>query len=87
MVLKGAIAKNMIIIIVLLKNLKYKRNPCTQTVIPLFVELKKWNQKSQYLNFVFILNLKIKPQNNPCMESIIQKIDFLQNKNCIFYMF
>ena len=31
--------------------------------------------------FLWIFN------NNPCMESIIQKVDFLKNENCIFSFF
>ena len=38
-----------------------------------------FNQKTNYTFGTWI--------NNPCMESIIQKINFLKNKNCIFPFF
>ena len=44
------------------------------------------------LKFVCHIDVKTKSKykksvHNPCMESIIQKINFLKNENCIFSFF
>ena len=47
------------------------------------INMKNKKQTSN-LNFNVQLFLKLKNHFNPCMERIIQKINFLKNENCIF---
>ena len=60
-----------------------------------YPQYEKWNSnywQSVYpkCHFVFLINWKTKFKNSwltPCMESTIQKINFLKNETCIFLHF
>ena len=57
-----------------------KLNYLKRSILILFLFSQKWS--THYL--------KVSSSGvpcNPCMESIIQKIKFLKNENCIFFAF
>ena len=57
-----------------------KLNYLKRSILILFLFSQKWS--THYL--------KVSSSGvpcNPCMESIIQKINFLKNENCIFFAF
>ena len=57
-----------------------KLNYLKRSILILFLFSQKW--PTHYL--------KVSSSGvpcNPCMESIIQKINFLKNENCIFFAF